>query len=210
MLKNLTILILGVAGAFAPAHAQTAHAIDPERSVATVKVYKAGLLGGLGHNHDIQAPIQGGTVDEEKGAVQLLIDARQLKVMDQELSDKDRTEVQQNMDGPKVLDVEHFPQIRFQSASAKPGGPNKWTVQGSLEIRGQTRPVTLQVERYAGLASQAARYRGSIQLRQTDFGIRPYSSIGGAIKIKDEIRIEYDIAVRTESGAGGKLSSHRD
>src|SRR5690242_9447719 len=108
----------------ASARAQTTHAIDTQRSAMTVKVYKAGFLGGFGHNHDIQGPVQQGRVDEEKGTVDLMIDARQLKVMDQELSDKDRTEVQQNMDGPKVLDVEHFPQIRFQSTSAKPAGPN--------------------------------------------------------------------------------------
>jgi polyisoprenoid-binding protein YceI len=209
MLKKPAISTVCLVWALAPVYAQSPRAIDPARSVATVKVYKAGLLGGFGHNHDIQAPVQQGVVDEEKGMVELVIDARQLKVMDQELSDKDRDEVQQNMDGPKVLDLQQFPRIRFQSTSARPSGSNKWTVQGNLEIHGQTRPVTLQVERYAGLASPAARYRGSIQLRQSDFGIRPYSSIGGAIKIKDEIRIAWDI-VLTESGGGGKPSGHRD
>ena len=207
MAKNIiffTLIFLGVA---APAFAQAAQGIDPYRSVATVKVYKAGLLGGFGHDHEIQGPIQQGTVDEEKGTVELVIDARELKVVDQDLSDKDRSEVQQNMEGPKVLDVEHFPQIRFRSTSPKPAGPNKWTVQGELEIHGQTRPVTLQVERYAGLGSPAARYRGSIELRQTDFGIHPYGSIGGAIKVKDKIVVGYDVAVQSTANSAGDKSS---
>jgi polyisoprenoid-binding protein YceI len=206
MLKKTVFCLLLVSGSLRPALAQTAHTIDPDRSVVTVKVYKAGLLSGFGHNHDIQGPVRQGTVDEEKGTVELVIDARQLKVMDQELSDKDRNDVQQNMVGPKVLDVEHFPEIRFRSTSTRPAGENKWTVQGELEIHGQTRPVTVEVTRYAGLASQAARYRGAVELRQRDFGIRPYSGVGGTIKVKDEIRVEYDVAVHSTPGAG---TSHK-
>lgn len=202
MRKKTVFCLLLLACSLTPVLAQTARAIDPDRSVLTVKVYKAGLFSGFGHNHDIQAPIRQGTVDEEKGTVDLVIDARQLKVMDQDLSDKDRTEVQQNMVGPKVLDVEHFPEIRFRSTASHPAGENKWTVQGDLEIHGQTRPVTIEVTRYAGLASQAARYRGAVELRQRDFGIRPYSGVGGTIKVKDEIRVEYDVAAGSAPTAG--------
>jgi polyisoprenoid-binding protein YceI len=207
MPKKIMLFTLIFLGVTAPAFAQTPQAIDPDRSVANVKVYKAGLLSGFGHDHEIQGPIEQGAVDEEKGTVELVIDARKLKVVDQDLSDKDRSEVQQTMEGQKVLDVEHCPQIRFRSTSAKPAGQNKWIVQGELEIHGQTRPVTLQVERYAGLASSAARYRGSIELRQTDFGIHPFSSIGGAIKIKDKILVGYDVAVQTMPGSAAEKSS---
>ncbi len=200
MLKEMSICAVLCLAMLAPAYAQKSRAIDPDRSVVTVKVYKAGLFGGLGHNHEIQGPIQQGSVDEEKGTVELVIDTRQLKVMDQEISEKDRAEIQQNMDGPKVLDIDHFPEIRFRSTAAKPSGENKWTVQGELEIHGQTRPVTMEVTRYAGTASEAARYSGAIELRQRDFAIRPYSAAAGAIKVKDEIRVEYDVAIRTTPG----------
>ncbi len=198
MLSRISICSALAFAMVAPGYAQSVHPIDPQRSVLTVKVYKAGLLGGFGHNHEIQGPIRQGTVDEEKGTVELVIDTRRLKVVDQDISDKDRSEIQQAMDGPKVLDVEHFPEIRFRSTAAHSTGENKWTLQGELEIHGQTRPVALEVSRYAGTASEAARYRGAIELRQRDFGIRPYSAAGGAIKVKDEIRVEFDVAVRPE------------
>ncbi len=210
MLTPITISAVLLFAMLAPGYAQTVHAIDLERSAVTVKVYKAGLFGGFGHNHEIQGPIRQGRVDEAKGTVDVVIDTRQLKVMDQDISDKDRAEIQQNMDGPKVLDVEHFPQIRFRSTAAQSSGENRWTVQGELEIHGQTRPVILEVSRYAGTASEAARYRGAIQLRQRDFGIRPYSAAGGAIKVKDEIRVEYDVVIRTTPEATGDSRNGRN
>jgi hypothetical protein len=36
-------------------------------------------------------------------------------------------------------------------------------------------------------------YRGSVPLKQTDFGITPVRIAGGAVKVKDEIKIEFDI-----------------
>jgi hypothetical protein len=47
---------------------------------------------------------------------------------------------------------------------------------------GQTHPVTVDVSR------QEERYRGSVRLRQSEFGITPVTVAGGTIKVKDEIR----------------------
>jgi len=43
------------------------------------------------------------------------------------------------------------------------------------------------------LERQNGGYRGSGQLRQKDFGITPVSVAGGSVKVKDEVRIEFDI-----------------
>jgi hypothetical protein len=43
------------------ADASSERAIDAERSVLTVHVYKAGLFSSFGHDHEIRAPIQTGT-----------------------------------------------------------------------------------------------------------------------------------------------------
>jgi hypothetical protein len=34
---------------------------------------------------------------------------------------------------------------------------------------------------------------GALTLRQSDFGITPVKIAGGAVRVKDEIRIEFDI-----------------
>jgi hypothetical protein len=39
-------------------------------------------------------------------------------------------------------------------------------------------------------------YRGSATLKQTDFGIKPISIGGGMVKVKDEVKIDFDFASR--------------
>jgi polyisoprenoid-binding protein YceI len=89
--------------------------------------------------------------------------------------------------GPQVLDSAEFHEIRFRSTEVRRATENRWTVQGDLTLHGQTRNVKLDVERHEG------RYRGSAQLRQKEFGITPVTVAGGSIKVKDEIRIEFEI-----------------
>src|SRR5438477_7563225 len=64
-------------------------AIDPEKSVVTVRVFKAGLFSAFGHDHEISAPVRNGSFSEQAPAVSLTVNARDLKVMDKEISDKD-------------------------------------------------------------------------------------------------------------------------
>ncbi len=53
------------------------------------------------------------------------MDARKMRVMDKDVSDKDRAEIQETMLGPKVLDTAQFPEIRFHSTvgGARRRGP---------------------------------------------------------------------------------------
>jgi hypothetical protein len=39
------------------------------------------------------------------------------------------------------------------------------------------------------------RYRGEAKIQQRDFGIEPIRVAGGTIQVKDELKIEFDIAV---------------
>ena len=181
----LALLCLAV---LLPADANSQKAIDTERSVLTVRVYKAGLLSAFGHEHEIRAPIREGAFDEDNNTVEFVVDARTLRVLDSDVSDKDRAEIQSTMLGPKVLGSAEFPEIRFRSTEVSRAGENRWVVYGDLMLHGQTRPVKIDVER------RDARYRGSVQLRQKEFGITPVTVAGGSIKVKDEIHVEFEIA----------------
>jgi len=165
-------------------------AIDTQRSVLTVHVFKAGTFSVFGHEHTIRARIQNGTFDEEKGAVDFVIDASTLRVLDSGVSENDRAEIQSTMLGPKVLDSSQFHEIRFHSTTVSRRSENRWTVQGDLTVHGQTHPVKVDVERQEG------QFRGSARLRQSEFGIAPVTVAGGTIKVKDEVRLEFEIAGR--------------
>jgi polyisoprenoid-binding protein YceI len=162
------------------------HAIDTEHSTLTLHVGKAGPLSAFGHEHEVRATIGGGSAETgEHPSVELHVDARELKVIDKDESDKTRAEVQSTMLGPEVLDSQRFNDIAFKSTSADPGGEGKWTLKGDLTLHGQTRPVIVNVTLKDG------RYGGEAVVKQTDFGITPPGKMG--IRAKDEVLVEFDV-----------------
>ncbi len=163
--------------------------IDTARSTMTVRVYRSGLFSVFAHNHEIRAPIASGATDEQH-MVELTVKSADLKVLDPDLSAKDRAQVQQTMLGPQVLDVAVFPQIHFRSTQLEPMGTGKWRVRGDLTLHGVTRPVDVEVARENG------RYRGAATLKQRDFGMKPIKIAGGTVSVKNEVRVEFDIALR--------------
>ena len=178
--------LLGVA----QSNSSPAKEIDTALSVLTVRVYKTGLFSAFAHDHEIRAPIQKGFIDETKSSLEFAVDARTLRVLDPKVSDSDRAEIQGTMLGPSVLDSEKFTEIRFHSTSVEKRGEGKWTVSGDLTLHGQTHPVKAEVEGRDG------HYTGAAQLRQTDFAIKPVSIAGGSIKVKDEVRVEFELFSR--------------
>src|ERR1700730_1841515 len=162
------------------------HAIDTQKSTLTIHVGKTGAFSGLGHEHEIRAPIQRGTADTgAHPAVEIHVDARALRVIDKDDSEKNRAEVQKTMLGPEVLDSERHQEIVFKSTAAEPAGEGRWTLRGNLTLRGQTRPVTVHVTLKDG------HYAGEATVKQTDFGIKPPGKAGG--RAKDEVRVELDV-----------------
>jgi polyisoprenoid-binding protein YceI len=162
------------------------HNIDTQKSTLTIHVGKTGAFSGLGHEHEVRAPIHSGTADTgSHPAVEIRVDARELRVIDKDASEKDRAEVQKTMLGPEVLDSEHHQEIVFKSTGAEPAGQGRWTLRGNLTMRGQTRPVTVQVTLKDG------HYAGETTVKQTDFGIKPPGKAG--VKAKDEVKIDFDV-----------------
>jgi polyisoprenoid-binding protein YceI len=185
-----TILLGLLLGAVAVAQAAPpARAIDTAHSRLTVHVGKSGMLSAFGHEHEIAAPAFSGSVRGQE-AVELLVDARALKVADAEVSDSDRATIQSTMLGPEVLDVARYPEIRFHSTAVEPAKAGEWRVRGELTLHGQTHPVVVTVKEAGG------RYSGACAFKQTDFGIKPVSAGGGSVKVKDELRIAFEIALQ--------------
>ena len=69
----------------------------------------------------------------------------------------------------------------------EPAGAGSWSVHGELTLHGQTRPVAVEVREKSG------HYVGTARLKQTDFGIKPIKIAGGTVRVKDEVRIDFDI-----------------
>lgn len=183
-------LALSLAGLLAfLGHAQQLRQLDPGRSRLSVHVGKAGLFSAFGHEHQIDAPILSGTLQSQH-SVELQVDARQLKVADLDVSDQERAEIQRTMLGSQVLDADRYPEIRFRSTAIDPAGKAEWRVRGELTLHGQTHPILVAVKEENG------RYFGSSSFKQTAFGIKPVSAAGGSVKVKDEVTVRFEIALR--------------
>ena len=193
MKKRIATLILLVSLPLG-ASAQARVPIDTERSVLTVYAFKAGLFSAFAHNHQIRAPITSGWIDASApGAVELRVNAREMQVLDPKLPADKRAEVQRTMHGATVLDTEQYPEIIFVSRQVEPAGGDAYRVVGDLTLHGVTRPVMVSVR------LQEDRYVGSAMLRQSEFAVKPISLAGGTIKVKDVVKIEFDIVPASTS-----------
>jgi polyisoprenoid-binding protein YceI len=161
-------------------------AIDVQRSTITIHVGKAGLLSAAGHDHTISAPIASGTMRESADPhVEFRVETAKMTVMpDPKVDAKDQETIQKHME-EMTLDTKTFPQITFRSTHISKLADG-WKVEGDLSLHGVTKPVSLAVKR-AGDS-----YTAHTALKQTTFGIKPIS-IGGLIKVKDEVELDFTI-----------------
>ncbi len=187
-LATFSLIAATVSTTITGARAET-RPIDVEHSKLTVFVYKSGLFSALADNHAISAQLASGSISEESPfSVDLTIRSADLRVLDPGLSPARRAEVQARMLGTEVLDVATFPEIAFASVSIEPAGVDRWNVTGRLTIHGQTRVVIFSVALLNG------QYRGEVPIKQRDFGIEPIKIAGGTVKVKDELKIQFEIA----------------
>jgi len=177
------------------------YTIDPTKSRFTVRAFATGLLSGLGHNPVIAARDFSGRIDFAPDALvesslTLVVRADSLAVQN-DVSDKDRREIERTMKDV-VLQVEQFPEIIFESrqVSGMRMGENLYVakIEGDLTLHGVTRRLTITAQVVPG--EDAVRAYGEFLLKQTDFAIKLVSVVGGALKVKDELKFAFDIVAR--------------
>jgi polyisoprenoid-binding protein YceI len=163
-------------------------AIDVNKSSLKIRVFKSGAFSAFAHDHEIQAPIDEGKINSSASpSVQLRVNSREMRVLDPEISVDKRVEIQQTMEGTAVLDVANFPEISYRSTAITKTGDAHWEVHGNLNLHGKDQLVVVVVSLDGG------HYRGSASLKQSAFGITPIRVAGGTVKVKDEVKIEFDI-----------------
>jgi hypothetical protein len=105
---------------------------------------------------------------------------------EKEVTDKDRAEVQSNMQS-KVLESNMYPDIVFRSTEVRRTGALVWGVSGDLTLHGVTKPVSVDVTR------QNDAYVGTVRIKQSEFGIQPIKIGGRVVRVKDELEISFRV-----------------
>jgi polyisoprenoid-binding protein YceI len=115
------------------------------------------------------------------------------------LSDRDRRDIQAQ--ARKILGDQAkatFTSSRvIPSGSPGSGASANGAIEGTLTLHGASQPARLQV-----VSPAPGQYRGSTTVRQTDFGITPYSGFFGTLKLKNEIAVEFEVTIRDIPNAG--------
>jgi polyisoprenoid-binding protein YceI len=178
----------------------TPYTIDAQQSKIEIHVGKEGTFKAFGHDHLIEGKQVSGQAQFdpqkiEQSSVRLRIPTKSITVIDPGESEKDRKEVQATMEGEKVLDVAKFSEITFTSSgvSAAKKTSDGWEVMlsGKLNLHGVEKPVTFPLHVRAN--NNELRGQGELSVLQTDYGITPVKVGGGTVKVKDKLKITFNI-----------------
>lgn len=159
---------------------------------------KEGMLSRVAHDLCLRAHQASVTFNEE-GQLEVRVEVKSLRVQGQvkrgqvkPLSAKDHAEIEKNLQSAAVFDAARFPAVTYRGTCVLSGA--RASVTGELEIRGQRRPLPL--DSAWRLDGQDALASGEVRLRQSAWGLKPYTALMGAIKVKDELRISWSLRLR--------------
>jgi hypothetical protein len=170
--------------------------LGPDSGRVTVRTARAGLAARAGHDLTLEFTRWSATVQipaEDAGGVTAAtvtarLDLGSLAVREgtggaKPLTDSDRREIVKTMSG-----ILGDGEASFASARIVKVGMSGGAIEGSLTLNGQTQPVRLQVSQPG-----PGRYRGNATVLQSAYGIKPYSGFFGALKLRDEVTVEFDV-----------------
>ncbi len=177
--------------------------VAAEESRMTVHVGTAGLFKMFGHEHTIQVKGIAGRVDWDPAAPAssrfvLEVDAASLTVADEELGEKDRAQVQSDME-TQALALPQNPKIVFESTEVRveksEESSRRLKLRGTLSLRGVTKPV--EVPLTLNVTGGRLTAKGEMELESKDWGVPQISALGGSVKTKEELQLAFEIvAVR--------------
>lgn len=155
---------------------------------------RQGFAGAAGHDLEIEATRWSGRVtvaeDLAGSSVELTIDTGSLRVNAgtggvKPLSDRDKREILSIT--RRLLRVDSHPEARFSATEVRPNGTGA-ELTGTLTLAGVDRPVRLTVSDLGG-----DRYRATGTVVQSEFGIKPYATMMGALKVADRVTVDAEM-----------------
>jgi polyisoprenoid-binding protein YceI len=166
------------------------YTLGPDNATLRVKTGRHGAAAKAGHDLVIEVKSWEATLtvadDPSASSLELSADPTSLHVIEgkggmQTLGDDDKADIRKTID----KDVLKRKDIQFKSTSVA-GDNGGLAVSGDLEMGGKSKPVEFVVSENGGTVS------GSAKFNQSDWGIKPYSALFGALKVNDEIEVEVE------------------
>jgi polyisoprenoid-binding protein YceI len=168
--------------------------LGPDHGTLSIRTGRTGAAAKAGHDLVIEVTAWEGTLrvgdSPADTSIELEADATSLHVREgtggmQSLGDDDKANIRTTIHD----DVLKGHAIAFRS-TAVTGADGRLNVQGELTLVGTTRPLAFDL-----VVGDDGRLSGAAVVKQTDWGMKPYSALFGALKVADEVRVEIDAAV---------------
>lgn len=182
-----------------PADVGPQRQIDSAHSLIVATVRRGGMLARLGHDHVVASHAISGTVAPQANRADFTFRLDEMKIDEADLRQIAGLEKQPSADAiegtrhnmlTKVLDADRYPVVQVHAERGAPGQP----LQVSITLHGVTRtlaiPVDLREEN--GLIT----VQGTIKLKQTDFGLTPFSVMAGALAVQDEMELRFNLRTK--------------
>jgi polyisoprenoid-binding protein YceI len=169
--------------------------LGPDAGRVVISTTRAGLAARVGHDltldvtrwsADITVPgddLSAATVGAELDLGSLVV--REGTGGARPLTDSDRRDIESTM--RKILGAGAQAAATFRSTRVIPSSVGG-AIEGTLTLNGRSRPARLQVTNPA-----PGRYRGTVPVVQSAFGIKPYTGFFGALKLRDEVAAEFEV-----------------
>jgi len=158
--------------------------LGPDNATLHVETGRSGAAAKAGHDLTIDVQSWEATLEiGDNSSLQLSADPTSLHVREgkgglQALGDDDKADIRKTID----KDVLKQKPISFQSSSVEDTGSGL-KISGDLEMGGQTKPMTFDLTESDGTLS------GDATVKQSDWKIKPYSALFGALKVNDEVKV---------------------
>jgi polyisoprenoid-binding protein YceI len=159
--------------------------LDPYHTQVEFSAKHLGMMTVRGYFDEVSATADIDPGNPEAATVEVTISAASIRT-NHAVRDND-------LRSENFLDVEHFPVITFTSTGVQSTGENTFELAGGLTIKGNARPVTLQVTRYGefndpGMGHRIA-YGATTAINRKDFGLTFNMILDGRFVVSDEIQI---------------------
>jgi hypothetical protein len=163
--------------------------LGPENATLTVRTKRTGAAAKAGHDLLIEVTSWDAVLDPDEGSVTLTADPRSLRVLEgtggmQALDDDDKAGIAKTIDDEILLGRP----IEFRSTRVElgpDGGPGR--VEGELELAGTRHPIAFELA-----AGADGRLAGTATVRQSDWGMQPYSALFGTLKVADDVEVQVE------------------
>jgi polyisoprenoid-binding protein YceI len=189
-----------------PAAGSVHYRVDAQHSEIEFLVYKAGAFSAFGHNHTVEAREASGEVylapDFKDSMFSLKLPVKDFEIDRAEARDaagadfsshpsaSDIQGTREHMLGADSLDAEKYPEVTIQSVSVS-GEAAKVEMTVRITLHGSTRDVKTQVS--VSREGDDLTAAGDFELRQTEFGMQPFSALGGALQVADAFKVHFKI-----------------